>query len=206
MRHQGKITKWKDDQGFGFITPDGGGDQVFVHIKSFSNRLRRPLGNEIVTYEVISDEKGRRRAEHVAFMGDRPRIPGRDGAGWFVLSVIFLIFVAVSVVLDQLPIVVLALYVIASAVAFLVYAHDKSAAKKGQWRTNERTLHVLSLIGGWPGALIAQKLFRHKSKKPSFRILFWTTVVFNCIGLVWLFSNSGAEALRSFLGSGLAGR
>ena len=49
MRQQGKITKWKDDQGFGFITPDSGGEQVFVHIKSFSNRQRRPIGNEIVT-------------------------------------------------------------------------------------------------------------------------------------------------------------
>ena len=53
MRRQGKIATWKDQQGFGFIAPDDGGEQIFVHIKSFSNRQRRPIGNEIVTYEWI---------------------------------------------------------------------------------------------------------------------------------------------------------
>lgn len=52
MRYQGKITNWKDDKGFGFITPNGGENQVFVHIKSFANRQRRPVGDEIVTYEL----------------------------------------------------------------------------------------------------------------------------------------------------------
>lgn len=200
MRRQGKITKWKDDKGFGFITPNGGGELLFVHIKSFSNRQRRPIGNEIVTYEVFSDERGRTRADHVAFMGDDPTIPARGGTGLFALPVLFLLIVAASVFVGQLPFMVLGLYLVASAVAFLVYARDKSAAKKNHWRTSENTLHMLSLFGGWPGAFIAQKLLRHKSKKQSFRNVFWSTVVFNCIGLAWLFSTSGAGALRSFLG------
>jgi len=44
MRLRGKLTKWKDDRGFGFITPIRGGEQVFVHIKAFTNQLRRPVG------------------------------------------------------------------------------------------------------------------------------------------------------------------
>jgi cold shock CspA family protein len=48
MRYQGKITNWKDDSGFGFITPITGGSQIFVHIKSFKNRKRRPVGPEAV--------------------------------------------------------------------------------------------------------------------------------------------------------------
>lgn len=47
-------------------------------------------------------------------------------------------------------------------------------------------LHLLALIGGWPGALIAQRVFRHKSRKPSFRIVFLFTVVVNCAALLWL--------------------
>ncbi|MGA8260544.1 MAG: cold shock domain-containing protein [Arenicellales bacterium] len=49
MRYKGRIANWKDDRGFGFIAPNAGGQQVFVHIKSFANRQRRPAGNEAVT-------------------------------------------------------------------------------------------------------------------------------------------------------------
>lgn len=205
MRHQGTITKWKDEQGFGFITPRGGGEQVFVHIKAFSSRHRRPIGNEIVTYEVTFDDKGRKRAEHVAFLGNSS-IPTQGGGLSFTISVLFLMFVAVSVVVGQLPFVVLGVYLVTSAISFWVYAHDKAAAKRNAWRTRENTLHVLSLFGGWPGAFVAQRWLRHKSKKLSFQIVFWATVVVNCAGLGWLFSSSGADALQSVLGPAGLGR
>ena len=70
MRYQGKITKWKDDQGFGFITPKSGDKDIFVHIKSFSNRQRRPVGNESVNFELKIDTKGRLCAEDVVFVGE----------------------------------------------------------------------------------------------------------------------------------------
>ena len=89
---------------------------------------------------------------------------------------------------------VLFTYLGASILTFLTYMFDKSAARSNQWRTPERTLHLLGLIGGWPGALIAQKLLRHKTKKLSFRVVFWTTVLLNCSGLVWLLSYSGSGA------------
>ena len=76
------------------------------------------------------------------------------------------------------------LYIAASVAAFVAYGVDKSAARGGGWRTPERTLHVLSLIGGWPGALVAQRVFRHKSRKRSFRAAFYTTVAVNCLGLL----------------------
>lgn len=40
MRHQGKITTWKDDKGFGFITPNGGGEPVFLHVSSRAGAQR----------------------------------------------------------------------------------------------------------------------------------------------------------------------
>jgi uncharacterized membrane protein YsdA (DUF1294 family)/cold shock CspA family protein len=163
MRHQGKIIKWKDEQGYGFITPRGGGERVFVHIKDFSSRHRRPTGNEIVTYEVISDDKGRRRAEHVAFI-DGSSIPTQRGGVSFTISILFLMFVAVSVLVGQLPFVVLGVYLVASAISFWVYAQDKAAAKRAGWRTPENTLHVMSLLGCWPGACVAKRWVRDKSK------------------------------------------
>jgi cold shock CspA family protein len=69
MRYQGKIEVWKDDRGFGSITPGSGGAPVFVHITGFKNGQRRPSGNELVTYEVFNDPKRGLRAQNVAFYG-----------------------------------------------------------------------------------------------------------------------------------------
>ncbi|MCC3859933.1 DUF1294 domain-containing protein [Pseudemcibacter aquimaris] len=63
---------------------------------------------------------------------------------------------------------------------FILYRSDKISARNGQQRTPENTLHFLSCLGGWPGALFAQQKFRHKNKKQSFLILFWITVIINC--------------------------
>ena len=70
MRHQGRITHWNDAKGFGFITPNGGRDQVFVHIRAFARADRRPAGSELVTYELAVDERNRARAEQVEFVDD----------------------------------------------------------------------------------------------------------------------------------------
>ncbi len=203
MRYQGRITTWKDDKGFGFITPNSGGEQVFIHISSFSNRLRRPEGNELVTYELKADGKGRAQANTVAFVGEKPipsRPPGRSNFPP-IFAACFLALLVVAVIAGRVPVVVLALYLGASLFAFFAYAFDKSAAARNQWRTQESTLHLFSLLGGWPGALAAQRLLRHKSAKASFQATFWFTVVLNCGALGWLFSPSGARALQSVLGA-----
>jgi len=202
VRYQGKITNWKDDQGFGFITPNGGGRQVFVHIKSFLNRQQRPIGNEFVTYELKIDSKGRPQGENVAFVGDRTpqaSTPG-PGIGSLTFTVLFLTLAAGAVLAGKLPFAVLVFYLVASAVAFFAYALDKSAARTNRWRTPESTLHILGLVGGWPGALLAQKVLRHKSKKQSFHVAFWVTVILNCGAFGWLFSSHGSRALESILG------
>lgn len=86
----------------------------------------------------------------------------------------------------NLTLVVL-VYLVASLITFMVYALDKSAAKRGARRTPESTLHLLSLVGGWPGAVLAQGLFRHKTLKRSFRFVFWITVAVNLSGLALMF-------------------
>ena len=93
--------------------------------------------------------------------------------------------------LQALPFGVVLVYAVMSDVALFVYAFDKSAAVRGGWRTQEVTLHVVALLGGWPGALLAQDLFRHKSRKVEFQVVFWITVFVNVVGLVWVL-RSGA--------------
>jgi len=202
MRHQGRITRWKDDKGFGFITPNGGGREVFAHIRSFSNRHIRPAGDELVSYELKTDAKGRFQAHGIAFVGDRttPSSPTRRSNILLLFAVLFLALIAAMVFVDRLPNVVLWLYLGASVIAFVAYALDKSAAIHDRWRTPESTLHLFSLIGGWPGALAAQRLVRHKSSKPSFQALFWLTVAINCCAFGWLFTTAGSEALRGLIG------
>ncbi|HAM28121.1 MAG TPA: DUF1294 domain-containing protein [Microbacteriaceae bacterium] len=86
------------------------------------------------------------------------------------------------------PVWVAALYLITSVVCFIVYAVDKSAAVAGRWRVPERTLILLGLAGGWPGAILAQQTLRHKTKKASFRRAFWGSVVLNVVVVATLSS------------------
>lgn len=76
-----------------------------------------------------------------------------------------------------------------NAATFLAYGIDKSAAKRWRRRIPENVLHALALAGGWPGALLGQTVFRHKTVKRSFQAVFWITVIANCAavaGVVWL--------------------
>lgn len=201
MRYQGRITIWNDEKGFGFITPNGGGDKVFVHIKSFSARQRRPEGGELVTYECKVDTKGRPQAQAVGLVGVKPvpsRASGRSALPP-LFAIGFLISVGAAAFVGKLPLAILALYLGASVVAFVAYAFDKSAAQRNAWRTPENTLHLFALLGGWPGAMAAQRLLRHKSAKASFQVTFWVTVVLNCGALAWFLSPSGATMLHSLL-------
>lgn len=202
-RYQGKISSWKDEQGFGFITPNGGGPTVFVHVKSFVRQGIRPVGNEIVTYELAVNEKGQHRAENVAYVRNRSRPEPIHGTGArsLVVAVAFLGFIATCSLTGKLPALVLGLYFVMSVAAFIAYALDKSAARENRWRTKESSLHMLGLVGGWPGALFAQQVFRHKHKKQAFRQVFWFTVIMNCAALGWLLSPFGFSARQIILGT-----
>ncbi|MEO5664344.1 MAG: DUF1294 domain-containing protein [Nocardioides sp.] len=100
-------------------------------------------------------------------------------------AALFFTFLLGLLVLDELPVTLLGAYGLFSAVAFVMYGADKSAAERGRWRTSESTLHTLALIGGWPGALVGQQVFRHKTTKRPFRTIFWFTVIANCVAFAW---------------------
>ena len=97
-----------------------------------------------------------------------------------------------------LPAWVHALYGSASLFAFAVYAIDKAAAADRRARTSERALHAIALAGGWPGALLAQRLLNHKSSKPAFRTRFAVTVVLNVAAFVLLATPAGASLWARF--------
>lgn len=81
----------------------------------------------------------------------------------------------------------LAWLAVANLLAFWMFAADKRAAIAGARRTPEDSLLLVSLIGGSPGALAAQQIFRHKTRKQPFRTKFWMVVVFQTVaGLGWI--------------------
>ena len=100
--------------------------------------------------------------------------------GVFVLPVVGLL----SLALGRGVLWPLLLYAVASLVTFLLYRHDKQRARDKGWRVPERVLHLGELLGGWPGALIAQQRFRHKTVKLSFRLVFFAIVALH--QLLWL--------------------
>ena len=74
---------------------------------------------------------------------------------------------------------------LASLANLLLYGLDKRRSRRDEWRVPEKTFHILGLFGGWPGAWIGGFLFRHKTKKLSYRLVFFLVVIVNC-GFVWL--------------------
>ena len=77
----------------------------------------------------------------------------------------------------------LAVVISLSLVTFVAYGFDKRRAQKGGRRVPEKTLHVMALLGGWPGALMGQQAFRHKTQKLSFRIVYWLCVALHLIAV-----------------------
>ena len=123
--------------------------------------------------------------------------PKRSFAVLFAIVYICLLFVAVF--LNRLSWLLLVLYSAASLVTFTAYWWDKSAAKRGRRRTAESSLHLMGVLGGWPGALAAQRLLRHKSSKQQFLTVFWATVLINVAAGAYLAWVGQASVINRFI-------
>ena len=120
-------------------------------------------------------------------MGERKRPPIR---GLKLKLLMFTLLCAlpvggsISLLLNGISRVPLLAYLVASILAFGLYWYDKKQAQTGQWRTPENVLHGAELLGGWPGALVAQQMFRHKTRKLSYQVFFWLIVTLHQV--VWI--------------------
>ncbi|MEB3768144.1 DUF1294 domain-containing protein [Acinetobacter sp. MD2] len=199
MRDQGRLIEWFDEQGYGFIQPnDASKDRVFLHIQDFAKRGPRPLVGCALDYLVIVDSKGRFRATQVAYLkkqGSRPHSPQalnvrqQQNAKLGVMPIVIIMYLVVVLTafgIARIPSIYFVVMLFINIITYALYAKDKKAAQQKQWRVQEQSLHLFSLLGGWPAAWLAQQKLRHKTQKQPFQQIYHCTIVLN-IGLtLWL--------------------
>lgn len=107
---KGVLKTWKEDRGFGFITPDHGGKDLFIHISALGQPERRPTAGDIIHYHVARDKHGKLRAVNAQIDGVKAQFqPRRDtsqvdnaGFGWGKVLLISMAFMVLGVVLFYL--------------------------------------------------------------------------------------------------------
>lgn len=204
---KGQLMVWKEDRGFGFIKPDDGGQEVFLHITAFKGVNRRPQVGDVIHYQLTVGENGKFRACNAFSEGvtsqsapksssrafaQRTRSQSASKSFSFMLEVLLLSLLplvgAINFALTTSNLIPLALYPTMSLLTFVLYADDKSRARNGRWRVPEKTLHLCELTGGWLGAFVAQRKLHHKSSKVSYQVVFWVIVTVHIVfWLDWLF-------------------
>lgn len=218
MQLTGKVVFWQDEKGFGFLICDQTNQKLFFHIRDLlpnpaTNIKARPVEGDSLLFNMGSDKQGRPIAtalqlQRSSAAEQMPQVTSsrkntvdlayaQDLALYFRAA--FLMLVIIALLFGTLPYLLPMLYLEASLFTYWLYQADKNAAIARQsQRLPEESLQMFSLIGGWPGALVAQKKLAHKRSKPLFQREFWLIVLANCLLLVWLLSQHGQQFLSRF--------
>ena len=173
---KGMLVMWNDQKGFGFIQPDGSDDDYFVHISTFKKGLpRRPETGDIVHFRP-AESAGKKRAafalipalEAIAPPPKHFELNPRQRT-WPVnlLIALPLVLSCYLLIMAANPLPFFA-YWLLSLLTMILYGFDKAHAAMRKWRVPEIYFHLLELLGGWPGALIAQNDFRHKTRQSAY--------------------------------------
>ena len=200
MSQIGIIERWDDAKGFGFIRCNNLKQQVFIHISAFNTKLR-PVAGDSVEFDLVN-KRGKVHAENARLLKSSAtqkiaqgkkakasnKIKTSSNPLILLIAVSFIGVFALAYSLAILPLWPFVYISIISLTTLLTFVWDKRAARNNSWRISEARLHLLSLLGGWPGALLAQQWLRHKSAKGRFKVILWLAIISNitiCAGLVY---------------------
>lgn len=188
VRKKGILTTWNDGKGYGFITPVGEKKEIFIHISEFQGH---PLLNDRISFTLSKDKNGRDCAIN-AIKFDTAKITFQikktNHISIFSILIITIFYFILFYLIHDKKIATYTIlyYLLMSVFTFYIYSKDKDFSQDGNWRISEQTLHLLSMMGGWLGALIAQDKLNHKSSKTNFRILFFITIILNIALLFYI--------------------
>jgi cold shock CspA family protein len=154
---RGKLTKWKDERGFGFIQPIDGSQEVFLHISEVKDATRRSQENDTIYYHCVVDSDGKVRACNAVILGAKNKSVPLSNCANYSDTIVSSFPIVEVVLLSLLPLVgaihftwtthnplPLVLYPVISLVTYIL-ADDKSRAKRKNLRTSEQTLHLCEL-------------------------------------------------------------
>lgn len=193
MRDQGRLVEWFDDKGYGFIQPhDQTKQKVFLHIKSFSKKGPRPIIGCALDYTITVDQQGRFCAQDVVYIRKIQKKVAVENQQPVSKMVYFIVIYAVCILvlstMHQLPALYIPILILVNAVTYYFYKKDKTAAQQNGWRVEEKNLHLLAFLGGWPMAWYAQQHLRHKTKKDTFQKMYIVSIVLNIVLVAFLVS------------------
>lgn len=177
------LIRWNDDKGYGFLQPDKGKKEIFLHIKKLPPYQRRPRLGDRLQVTVGEDSDGQIFAETAKIRGLALSLFTQAT----IMATLLLVVYAILVIFASASLHLGAVYLVMSLITITAYGADKNKAIRQQQRISERRLHLLEFFGGWPGALLAQHFFRHKNKKFSYQAIFWLIVA--CHGGAWYYAH-----------------
>ena len=209
-RQQGIVSYWRDDKGFGFIQTSAE-QRLFFHIRDFQTTpLQRPQKGDHISFAIGQDKQQRTCAtslqleqSHTASLNTikaktthyTDYVQIQNKAFWF--RYLFFVLTLMALLAGTFLFAVPLFYLQASLFTYWLYQIDKNLAASGHAsRLSEESLQMFSLIGGWPGALVAQKRLHHKVHKNVFQREFRFVIYGNSCFLLWLLSKPGSHFLQ----------
>jgi uncharacterized membrane protein YsdA (DUF1294 family)/cold shock CspA family protein len=191
-----KVVEWDRAKGYGFLLVNN--RRLFLHRRDFVHSHRAPVVGDTVRFIVGKDAEGRPCAREAVLL---QRGLGMSGVSLLVLLVLMVLPVMAALRQGAAPQWIATFVVFMGGFTYWANARDKRLAQGGEWRLSEANLHLLEILGGWPGAFLAQRRLRHKCSKASYQSFFWLVVLaYQAMALDLMRDHSYSRAALSRVG------